>query len=154
MHPIKEVLPVSAVIPTFNRPRSLQRTLDSLAAQSVLPKQLIVIDGSPGDETRAVIEAWAESMGSQCEVIYQPAFQLGAAVQRNQGVAVAAQPFIWFFDDDILFESNSVERLWAAIKEDEALGGVNAMITNQRYTTPGRVTRALFRLLEGKSRDS
>ena len=154
MHSKKEVLPLSAVIPTFNRPRLLQRTLDSLAAQSVLPKQLIVIDGSPGEDTRMVIEAWAESMGSHCEVVYQRAFRLGAAVQRNQGVAAASQPFIWFFDDDILFEADCVERLWAAIKEGEALGGVNAMITNQRYTTPGRVTRALFRLLDGKSRDS
>ena len=154
MHPKKEVLPVSAVIPTFNRPRSLQRTLDSLAAQSALPKQLIVIDGSPAEETRMVIEAWVAAVGSQCEVVYQRAFQLGAAVQRNQGVAIAAQPFIWFFDDDILFESDCVERLWAAINGDEALGGVNAMITNQCYTTPGRVTRTLFRLLDGKSRKS
>jgi len=154
MHPKKEVLPVSAVIPTFNRPCSLQRTLASLAAQSALPKQLIVIDGSPAEETRMVIEAWAAAVGSQCEVVYQRAFQLGAATQRNQGVAIAAQPFIWFFDDDILFESDCVERLWAAITGEEALGGVNAMITNQRYLTPGRVTRVLFRLLDGKSRES
>src|SRR6266446_10694055 len=104
MHPKKEVLPVSAVIPTFNRPRSLQRTLASLAAQSALPKQLIVIDGSPAEETRMVIEAWAAAVGSQCEVVYRQAFQLGAATQRNQGVAIATQTFIWFFDDDILFE--------------------------------------------------
>jgi GT2 family glycosyltransferase len=154
MHQRKEILPVSAVIPTVNRPHSLQRTLGSLAEQSALPAQLIVIDGSPAEASRTVIEAWAPAVGSQCEVIYQRAFQLGAAVQRNQGVAAATQPFIWFFDDDILFESDCVERLWAAVKGDEAVGGVNAMITNQRYTTPGRVTRMLFRLLDGKRRES
>ena len=154
MHQTTEVLPVSAVIPTFNRPHSLQRTLDSLVAQNALPAQLIVIDGSQAEETRMVVEAWAAAVGSQCQVVYQRAFQLGAAVQRNQGVAIAAQPFIWFFDDDILFESDCVKRLWAAIKSDEALGGVNAMITNQSYAAPGLTTRTLFRLLAGESSDS
>ena len=101
-----------------------------------------------------VVEAWAAAVGSRCEVVYQHAFQLGAAAQRNQGVAIAAQPFIGFFDDDILFDSDCIKRLWAAIETDEAVGGVNAMITNQRYTTPGRVTLTLFRLLEGQNRDS
>ncbi|MDT7813206.1 MAG: hypothetical protein QOJ42_3122 [Acidobacteriaceae bacterium] len=154
MHQPTEVLPVSAVIPTFNRPHSLERSLDSLVAQNALPAQLIVIDGSPAEDTRMVVDAWATAVGSQCEVVYQQAFQLGAAEQRNQGVAIAAQPFIWFFDDDILFESDCVKRLWAAIKTDEAVGGVNAMITNQSYATPGRVTRTLFSLLDGKSRHS
>jgi len=35
-----------------------------------------------------------------------------AAVQRNQGLARASQPVIWFFDDDILFEPECVARLW------------------------------------------
>src|SRR5437016_5645340 len=136
MHSKKQVLPVSAVIPTFNRANLLKRTLESLAEQSALPAQLIIIDGSQGDDTRMVLEAWAAAKGSRCEVVYQQAFRLGAAVQRNQGVSAASQPFIWFFDDDILFESGCVERLWTAIKTDEALGGVNAMIRNQCYTKP------------------
>src|SRR5258707_305260 len=104
MHQKKEILPVSAVIPTFDRPHSLQRTLNSLSEQNALPAQLIVIDGPPAEETRMVVEAWAAVAGSRCEVVYQRAFQLGAAAQRNQGVAIASQPFIWFFDDDILFD--------------------------------------------------
>ena len=61
----------------------------------------------------------------------------GAAAQRNQGVEQATQPFIWFFDDDIRFEPNCAERLWRAIESDRALGGVSAMIVNQRYQPPG-----------------
>ncbi len=51
---------------------------------------------------------------------------------------MASQRFIWFFDDDILFESDCVSRLWRALKSDSRVGGVNAMITNQRYGSPGR----------------
>jgi len=41
---------------------------------------------------------------------------------ENEGVALGAQPFIWFFDDDITFEANCVERLWRAIESDSRLG--------------------------------
>jgi GT2 family glycosyltransferase len=87
-------------------------------------------------------------------VIWQRAVQAGAAAQRNQGVALTTQPFIWFFDDDIVFEPDCVQNLWHAIESDEMLGGVNAMITNQRYSKPGKVSRTLFRLLHGKSEAS
>jgi glycosyltransferase involved in cell wall biosynthesis len=86
--------------------------------------------------------------------VWQRAAQLGAAVQRNQGVAMATQPFIWFFDDDILFEPECVSRLWRAIQADSKLGGVNAMIVNQRYQPPGFASRTVFRLLNGKQERS
>jgi glycosyltransferase involved in cell wall biosynthesis len=147
-------LPISAVVPTRDRVAVLRRTLESLSSQRLLPKELIVIDGSSDRTSQAVVEDWSASVGSKSVVIWRPALHLGAAAQRNQGVALATQPFIWFFDDDILFEPECVERLWAAIESDETLGGVNAMITNQSYPTPGRLTRTLFRLLDGKHRES
>jgi GT2 family glycosyltransferase len=78
----------------------------------------------------------------------------GAATQRNQGIAAATKPFIWFFDDDIFFEPECVSRLWRAIESDPGLGGVNAMITNQKYHCPGRVSRTLFTFLHGRSERS
>ena len=72
------------------------------------------------------------------------------AAQRNQGVTLATQPFIWFFDDDVLFEPGCVEQLWKAINADPKLGGVNALIVNQHYHPPGRVSRGVFRLMNGR----
>jgi glycosyltransferase involved in cell wall biosynthesis len=148
------ILPVSAVVPTLDRANILWRALESLAQQGVLPSELIIIDGSREDDTRAVIDHWAASVGSGCEIVYQRANKLGAAAQRNQGLAAATQPFIWFFDDDILFEPECVARLWQAMESDKTLGGVNAMITNQRYLAPGLVSRTLFRCLNGGARIS
>lgn len=148
------ILPVSAVVPTLNRADLLGRTLTSLAEQEVLPSELIVIDGSKEDDTRAVIDHWAASVGSGCEIVYRRASKLGAAAQRNQGVLAATQPFIWFFDDDILFEPACVSRLWQAMEGDKTLGGVSAMITNQRYLPPGLLSRSLFRCLNGGSNGS
>ena len=144
------IIPVSAVIATKDRAASLARTLDSLAAQGVLPAELIAVDGSVGDDSRVVLENWGTKFAPQVAVRWQRAEKLGAAIQRNQGIAAATQPFIWFFDDDILFEPECVNRLWRAMESDPQLGGVNAMITNQQYHPPGRVSRTLFTLLHGR----
>lgn len=55
------ILPISAVIATKDRAVSLARTLDSLAAQSVLPVEVIAVDGSVGDDSRTVLENWGRS---------------------------------------------------------------------------------------------
>ena len=143
-------IPVSAVIATKDRATSLARTLDSLAAQGVLPAELIAVDGSVGDDSRTVLENWGAKFAPQIVVRWQRAENLGAAIQRNQGIGAVTQPFVWFFDDDILFEPDCVSRLWRAMEGDPQLGGVNAMITNQQYHPPGRVSRTVFTLMHGR----
>jgi glycosyltransferase involved in cell wall biosynthesis len=147
-------LPVSAVVPTRSRPIPLARTLGSLAAQGVLPAELIVIDGSADVASRQVVERHAGQWSPDCAVVWQAASQLGAAVQRNQGVATATQPFICFCDDDILFEPECMNRLWRAIQSDPKLGGVSAMIVNQKYHPPGVVSRIMFTLMHGRREKS
>ena len=143
-------LHMSAVVPTRNRAKALALTLDSLLKQNVLPRELIVVDGSEDDQTRLVVESFSQRSMGVCTVKYLRTDVLGAAVQRNQGVAVATKPVIWFFDDDILFEPECVPRLWAALHSAEDVGGVNAMITNQCYQPPGRISRFMFRLMGGQ----
>lgn len=146
-----QYLPLSAVLPTKDRASVLLRTLGSLAMQSVLPAELIVVDASSDDYTRGEVEAWGAARQGATRAIFRRATVAGAAAQRNQGVAIATQPFVWFFDDDILFEPECVARLWRAIESDAALGGVNATIVNQRYQPPGRVSRMMFALMSGRN---
>jgi len=123
----------------------LQRTIESLAAQLVQPFEIIVVDASDNPKTQQICEKGV--LGLRSRMHWIKALECGAAAQRNQGVAVATQPLIWFFDDDVLFEPDCVRRLWSAIESDRQLGGVNAMIVNQRYQSPGAVTRLMFTLL-------
>jgi glycosyltransferase involved in cell wall biosynthesis len=140
----------SAVIPTCQRSRVLARTLESLLQQGILPAELIVVDASSDKETHQVVEDFALRTSGMTSVCWMKAETPGAAAQRNQGVALATQPVIWFFDDDILFEKDCVSRLWAALHSSPDIGGANAMITNQRYQAPGRVSRFMFRLMAGE----
>jgi glycosyltransferase involved in cell wall biosynthesis len=147
---MKTIAPISAVIATRNRAVSLSRTLDSLLEQDFLPVEFIVVDASVDDATKKVISDLGNRVASSAVVRWVKADISGAASQRNQGVSHATQPFIWFFDDDIIFQPGCVERLWKAIQSDGQLGGVSAMIINQRYESPGFVSRTVFTLMHGR----
>ena len=147
-----EQLPISAVVPTMNRAAVLQRALESLSTQSALPAEIIVVDASENEETRRL----CETVGTQTGLCFRwiRASVSGAAAQRNQGMAAASQPVIWFFDDDIILEPECVNRLWLALVSDVTLGGVSAMIVNQRYHPPGIASDLIFRLLHGRKERS
>lgn len=147
-----ELLPISALVPTRDRAVVFRRTLESLSQQSVQPLEMIVVDGSDGEETRSLCEEKIPNL--ETTVYYYPATELGAATQRNQAIAHASQDTIWLLDDDILLEPECLARLWEAIQSDPQMGGVNAMITNQKYLPPGRISRTLFSFLHGQSEAS
>jgi glycosyltransferase involved in cell wall biosynthesis len=145
-------LPISALIPTRHRPDAFSRTLHSLAQQSAQPMEMIVVDGSEDYRTQNLCDQLIP--GLVTEIKYYRAIELGAATQRNQAILHAKQPVIWLMDDDILLEPDCLARLWSALQSDPQMGGVNAMITNQRYLTPGRISRTLFQFLHGSTEKS
>jgi len=148
---VSYIASISSVLATQNRAESLSTTLDSLLGQGLLPAEFIVVDASTDNATKPVIERFAQRVGPSVTVRWLAADVSGAAVQRNQGVSVATQDVIWFLDDDIVFEPYCLERLWRALQSDPQIGGVNAMIKNQSYGTPGAVSRFMFRWMNGKS---
>jgi GT2 family glycosyltransferase len=143
---------VSAIVPTAGRATFLRRALESLAAQTLHPIEIIIVDASQGSEPAQLCDQGIPGLRSQIRWVI--AKEHGAAAQRNQGVATATQEVIWFFDDDIVYKPNCVESLWNAISSDRQLGGVNAMIINQRYQPPGLVSRVLFLLMHGQREKS
>jgi len=147
---LAQSLPVTAIIATKDRAAILGRTLDSLKAQSVVIAEIVVVDGSRDDQTQQEClrqAALFETVGGT--LIHERAIKLGAAAQRNQGCFLATQPVLWFLDDDILLEPECLTRLWLALQSDSKIGGVNAMITNQCYVSPGRASRLMYLLLSG-----
>lgn len=146
------LIPVSAIIPTKNRHVALFATLSSLSKQSNQPAQVVVIDASDLDETQRLCSHPIPELKST--VTYIKAVTRGAASQRNEGMSACTGAFILFLDDDLLFEEGCIEKLYSGLISDPQIGGVNAMITNQKYHKPGRVSSLLFRFLNGSRLDS
>ena len=148
-----EILPVAVVIPTRDRPGALRRTLQSLAEQSSQPAELSIVDASTDGSTRSLCEE--ESIPKlRSAVSWCRADLAGAASQRNQGVRAASRSMVGFMDDDVLLEPDCFARLWRALNSDDRMGGVSAMITNQRYQSPGRISQFVLRLMDDRAESS
>src|SRR5256885_6823358 len=113
---MEQLIPASVIIPTHGRVGALGRTFGSLAEQSVQPSEVLVVDASKHQRALALCKEGIPGLRSRLGWV--AAALPGAATQRNQGVALTAQPFVCFCDDDIVFKPDCVSRIWQAIQSD------------------------------------
>jgi GT2 family glycosyltransferase len=126
--------------------------LSSLAQQSAQPVEMVIVDASADSQTEQLFVA--PIPGLETDILYRRAEGTGAALQRNEALAYTSYDHVLFLDDDIVFEADCLARMWRALEGDNKIGGVNATIVNQQYSTPGKVSRTLFRLLHGRAETS
>lgn len=95
-----ELLDISVIVRTSNRPAMLARALRSIAQQTAQPQQVIVIDegGTPG-AVRALLNSEGSLHPKNVEVIENPA-PAGRGAALNQGLAAAKTRWIAILDDD------------------------------------------------------
>ena len=101
----KDRLPrVSIVIPTHNRSKLLQQTIESVLNQTYPALEAIVVDDGSTDDTETVMQQYAG------RVIYIKQANQGVSVARNTGFRAASGQFINFLDDDDTFMPTKIER--------------------------------------------
>lgn len=86
-------LSVGVVVPTHNRRHLLMRTLESLAAQSRPPDQVVVVVDGSADDTMEALKARGD-----VTVVTSPG--VGAAGARNAGWRLVDSDIVAFIDDD------------------------------------------------------
>lgn len=135
----------SVVIATYERPRELAVALESLAAQTRPPSQVIIVDSSRDEAARALSEA------SPLAIRYERALRPSAAVQRNQGAALVTTPLIAFMDDDVFIPPDSLEKICVAFEQDVSgeIGGIAARIEGMQHPVPSGLLRCYYRLQAG-----
>ncbi len=143
--PIPAPLPYSIVIATFERPEEMRTALASLAVQTRPPAQVIVVDSSRDERTRAV------AADAPLPVRYERATRPSSAVQRNQGAEFVTTPLIVFMDDDVFIPPTSLEKLCVPFEEDaeETIGGIAGRIDGQAHRQPRGLLRCYYRLQAG-----
>ena len=135
--------PSAFIIATYNRPDDLERTVQSLLAQSVLPAELCIVDASPEAPSRARIEEVCETAGLPLD--YHHPAPKGLTVQRNAGIDRTKGDPVFFIDDDVWMAPDCHEEILAEYERwGPELGGVRA--TPVRPATPSLVTRIYRRI--------
>lgn len=95
----------SIIVPVRDRARLVLRALDSAAAQSYRPLELVVVDDGSTDDTVDAVESWARERPRRdlrTRVIRQAA--AGACAARNRGLDECRGEFVQFLDSDDLLD--------------------------------------------------
>jgi glycosyltransferase involved in cell wall biosynthesis len=90
---------VSVIMPAFNNAGTIARALDSVAAQTLPPRQLVVVDDGSADGTAAAAEARRPYLGAIELLVVRQANQ-GAGAARNRALTAATSTFVAFLDAD------------------------------------------------------
>lgn len=94
--PEPSVLPVSVVIPAYNRAGTIRAAIESVLRQTWQAFELVVVDDGSSDGT---LEAASKVRDSRLRLVENPR-NMGAAGARNTGVAEARGTWIAFQDSD------------------------------------------------------
>jgi len=96
---------VSVVIPTYNRAEYVKKAVESVLNQTYKKIEIIVVDGSPNDETEKTLQPYL--VNSQINYIHRNEIHDGTekdkgnlAQARNQAIRIAKGKYIATLDDD------------------------------------------------------
>lgn len=98
---------ISIIIPSYNYEKYIGETLQSLIAQTYQKWECFVVDDGSKDNTRQVVNEFAER-DERIKYVYQE--NAGQASARNNGLSFATGKYIQFLDADDLLESLKLER--------------------------------------------
>jgi glycosyltransferase involved in cell wall biosynthesis len=113
---------VQVLMATYNGHDYLPAQLDSLMQQHGVVVSLLVRDDGSGDDTRAIIDAYALRYPGQIARI-ESADRLGAAGSFYALLRASTQDYIAFCDQDDVWDADKLAVLLARLKSLEALHG-------------------------------
>jgi len=118
----------SIVIPAYNEEKFIARTLDSLSSQTVLPKEVIVVNDNSTDSTALIasdFEAkypWIRLVNTTSEAVHLPGSKVIRAFEKGFAVVDPEFDIIVKADADLIFPPDYFETVLARFKSDEKTG--------------------------------
>ena len=118
---------VSVVVTTYNWPQALEKALRALAAQDVLPAEVIVADDGSGPETRACLERLAADYPVPLRHAWQADEGFRVALARTRAIAAAAGDYVILMDGDMVTHPKFVRDHLAAARRGCFVQGMRVL---------------------------
>ena len=99
---------VSVIIPAYNSANTIIRALQSVAAQTLAPLEIIVVDDASTDTTRDLVASFASLSSIPVHVLTQTT-NSGPSAARNAGWDAAVGDYIAFLDADDQWHPRKIE---------------------------------------------
>lgn len=129
--PATSTLPVTVVIATRGRPRSVDRCVSALLTGDHPDVTVLVVDNDPVDDATAeVVRAFADP-----RVRYVREARRGASVGRNRGLEEARTGIVAFTDDDTEPDPRWASRIAGVFAEEPELAALSGPVLAARLGT-------------------
>src|ERR1700677_975166 len=128
---------VTVILCTYNRCRSLARTLNSLTVQELpesLDWQVLIVDNNSKDQTREVVEDFCLRHPRRFRYLFE--HQQGLSYARNAGVREAGGDVLAFTDDDVTLEPTWLWNLTSILLDGEYAGSGGRILAEQAFVPP------------------
>jgi glycosyltransferase involved in cell wall biosynthesis len=117
--------------------------MESVAGQTYMPHELVIVDDGSTDDTRATVNKWiVEGRFSELSIRYIYQQQGGAPVARNTGVAAATCDWIAFLDSDDRWLPRKLELQVQALQKFEQVS--DACVTDASYLNNPHLRNSAF----------
>ncbi len=120
---------ISAVIPAYNRARTIGRAIDSILAQTQPVEEILVVDDASSDDLASAVDPYGETVR-----LVRHARNQGASAARNTGIEEARGDTIAFLDSDDSWAPEKIEKQMAFMGET----GLAASCTNFQVVSAGQ----------------
>lgn len=114
MFPKFPAVPLTVVIPVYNREGIVLRTLESLDRQTCRDFRVVLVDNASTDRTREVLEQWGRRTDLEVEIICEN--RPGAAAARAAGLKICNTEWVMFFDSDDIMLPGHISRALDAVR--------------------------------------
>lgn len=125
---IDNKLSYSIIICTKDRPDDMVKCLDSIIKQTLIPKEVIVVDSSEDNRVELVV---LDDKIDSLNIIYIHSSP-GLTKQRNIGVKKSTGDILFFLDDDIVLEPDFSKIIMSDFLKDHEnnIGGIQGIDLN------------------------
>ncbi|KZX17061.1 glycosyltransferase family 2 protein [Methanobrevibacter filiformis] len=117
---------VSVIIPNFNGKHYLKTCFDSLIAQSVYIKEIIVIDNGSTDRSQDFIKEFTNKY-DYFKLIENKTNE-GFSIAINQGIMEASADFVFLLNNDVEVKKDAIKNLLIAIKKDSNIFSASSLM--------------------------
>lgn len=107
-------LRIGVLIPAYNAQEFIRPTLESIASQTRLPEEIVVVDDGSSDATAEIVRDWSQNRSPTTRLICQN--NKGASAARNTGIDKLGVDLVAFLDADDLSLPNRLELLETAFQ--------------------------------------
>lgn len=133
--------PVSVVVPCFRCADTIAAAVASVAAQTLPPSEVLLVDDGSGDHTLERLKQVAQCYPDGWVKVFALPRNSGPSAARNRGWAAATQPWIAFLDADDTWHPNKVKMQMDVLRDDPSAALISHRMNVQSRSEPAPALR-------------